>query len=622
MRKVFLLTVLIILSFSLVFAIQLPAGVPRSETLICDIDGGRVGNPHLWNPYAPGWRGDAGLHTIMMEYMWEINSQTGKWIPLLTEGFPEALDENYTKWRIKLKKGIYWSDGVEFTADDVAFTIMMLATRKEIPIYTFWHGLIKEAKAEDKYTVYIELKRPYAKLITLFANILWGAQFKVVPKHIWEKVDDYAKYENYPPVFTGPYVLKDYDPSGYWFLYEKRKDWDKSGLGKTVGEPTPKYILYYTYGPEEKRVIAAAQHNLDQLVALTPEGWDALRRRDKFARAWYKDFPWGWPEDGCAKGITFNCAKPPFDNKLVRWALILAIDAVEVNKRGFGGTVKYSPYHIPPLTVYKEPYFDALDSWIRNFSLPDGYKPFDPDIPIKTAKYYAKKYDIPTDPEGAKSIFGYGWWRYDPEEAERLLKSQGFTKKNGKWYLPNGEPWRITIIGHGAFNDSTRIALIVADQWRRFGIDANAQLVEASAFTAMHQTGDFEVSTGWPGCGAIPDFWASIGNNFHKRWVKPIGEVSTNNVQRWVNDKYSELSNEMEKYQPTDPKVVEIGREMLKILIEEQPFTPIVGTTKIVPVDTYYWEGWPTADNSYMAPTWWWGNFKLILPHLKPTGRK
>ena len=78
----------------------------------------------------------------------------------------------------------------------------------------------------------------------------------------------------------------------------------------------------------------------------------------------------------------------------------------------------------------------------------------------------------------------------------------------------------------------------------------------------------------------------------------------------------------MEKYQPTDPKVVEIGREMLKILIEEQPFTPIVGTTKIVPVDTYYWEGWPTADNSYMAPTWWWGNFKLILPHLKPTGRK
>jgi len=623
MKKFFLTAVLIILSFSLIFAIQLPAGISRSETLICDIDGGRVGNPDVWNPYTPGVRMDQGLHNVVLEYMWEINSHTGEWIPFLAEGFPEALNEEYTQWRFKVKEGIYWSDGIEFTAEDVAFTITMLATRKELPLYPFWSGLVKEAKAEDKFTVYIELKRPYAKLITLFANINWGAQFRVVPKHIWENVDNYVKFKNNPPVFTGAYVLKDYDPSGYWFLYEKRKDWDRSGLGKTIGEPTPKYILYYTYGTEEKRIIAATQHNLDQLCALTPEGWDALRKRDKYAMGWYKDFPWGWPEDGCAKGITFNCAKPPFDNKLVRWALILAIDAIEVNRRGFGGTVKYSPYHIPPLTPHKKTYFDPLDPWIRNFSLPDGYKPFDPEISVKTAKYYAEKYDIPTDPEGAKNIFGYGWWKYDPAEAEKLLKSQGFTKKNGKWYLPNGEPWRITVVGHGAFNDSTRIALIVADQWRRFGIDANAQLVEASAFTAIHQSGDFEVSTAWPGCsGPKADFWPTIGNNFHKMWVKPIGELSTNNAQRWANDEYSRLSEEMQKYPPDDPKVVEIGREMLKILIEEQPFTPIVGTTKIVPVDTYYWKGWPTADNPYMGPTWWWGNFKLVLPHLKPTGRK
>ncbi len=35
---------------------------------------------------------------------------------------PEVLNEEYTKFRITLKEGIYWSDGVEFTADDIIYT--------------------------------------------------------------------------------------------------------------------------------------------------------------------------------------------------------------------------------------------------------------------------------------------------------------------------------------------------------------------------------------------------------------------------------------------------------------------------------------------------------------------
>ena len=36
---------------------------------------------------------------------------------------PPIYNDDYTEMTVKLREGIYWSDGVEFTADDVIFTV-------------------------------------------------------------------------------------------------------------------------------------------------------------------------------------------------------------------------------------------------------------------------------------------------------------------------------------------------------------------------------------------------------------------------------------------------------------------------------------------------------------------
>jgi peptide/nickel transport system substrate-binding protein len=41
-----------------------------------------------------------------------------------------------------------------------------------------------------------------------------------------------------------------------------------------------------------------------------------------------------------------------------------------------------------------------------------------------------------------------------------------------------------------------------------------------------------------------------------------------------------------------------------------------------VPVNTYYWDNYPTANNFYEGPWWWWSNFKFMVPEFKSTGRK
>ena len=97
---------------------------PRERTLIFDIDGGRVAAPTNWNPFTPGRRMDQGYHQAVLEPLFILNYQTGEFIPWLGESF-EAND-TLDVWTLKLRKGVHWSDGVPFTADDVVFTINML----------------------------------------------------------------------------------------------------------------------------------------------------------------------------------------------------------------------------------------------------------------------------------------------------------------------------------------------------------------------------------------------------------------------------------------------------------------------------------------------------------------
>ena len=42
------------------------------------------------------------------------------------------------------------------------------------------------------------------------------------------------------------------------------------------------------------------------------------------------------------------------------------------------------------------------------------------------------------------------------------------------------------------------------------------------------------------------------------------------------------------------------------------------GTSKFVPVNETYFTNYPTADNYYEGPWWWWSNFKYIVSNIQP----
>lgn len=625
MRKVFLALALLSL-ISLAFS-QLAAGVPRHETFIANQLTGRVGTPGNFNLWA-GWRWqDRGIQNLLLEPLWCVEYATGEIINALAAE-PPIYNKDFTELTIKLRKGVYWSDGVPFTADDVVYTIELI---KKTPGMSYHAQMqeVAEVKKIDDYTVVLKLSAPNSRF---HSNLLdrWGA-LRILPKHVFEKVQDPMTFEFNPPVGTGPYVLKAYDPGGYWTLWELREDWQRTPTGMLYGKPAPKYVLIQTFGTAEQQVLAMARHELDA-ADLTMEGLRAVLQRVNTARAWRREFPWAVNIDPCVTGLHFNNAVEPFKNPEVRWALLLAIDIVEYAANAFDGGVTLSPIHIPLTSAYYNWYFTRIEEWLKNFELDLGggqkFKPYDPTASLRLAEYARKRgYNVPTDPEEIKKIFGPGWYKYAPDVAEKLLIKNGFKRdpRTGKWLLPDGKPWTITILTTtNPAHPSYRNGFAVSQEWKKFGIDVT--VMTSDALATLGQRGEFEITTDWPAAepwGGHPDLYR-VFSPYNSKYLVPIGENAPwGNYGRWTNPEMDKVIAKLESTDWNDTeRIIEIGLEGLKLLVKEMPGIPTFNYPGVIAWDEYYWTNYPGAENMYCQPYHHWPNFKYMLPFLKPTGRK
>lgn len=604
---------------------QLAPELPRSETLIVNVDSGRVMTPTNFNVWAATWRSpDRGIHQLMVEPLWMVDPTKTEVINALAEGKP-IYNKDFTEMTVKLREGMYWSDGVEFTADDLVFTVQLAMKNSSVAYYAQLSTYVDKVYKENKYTVVFQLKDPNSRFHTYFLD-RWGA-CRPLPKHIFEKVGDPVAFEFNPPVSSGPYVLKSYDPGGYWTLWERRTDWDKTPTGKLYGMPQPKYVLFIFYGPPEKQVLAQNTHQLD-MAYLTIEALKSALKTNKYARAYRKDFPWVVNVEPCIAGITFNNLKFPFNNKDVRWALTLAIDIVDFIGSAFDGTAAMGALLTAPIPTYFEWYYIPMENWLKGFTIDVDGKPFkvyDSDAPFRVAKYAEERgYKVSTDPKEIREIFGYGWFKYAPDVAEKLLVKNGFKRdKDGKWLLPDGKPWKIQILTrtsptHGAF----RTAFAASQEWKKFGIDT--EVVSSEMQKTLAALGEFGVDTTWPAVepwGGHPDLYRSF-DSWRSIYVKPIGEQTFGHVSRWSSPKLDKIIEQMEKVNWDDPKTIQLGRDGLKIALEEMGSIPTTSVPGIISYDEYYWTNYPGAENLYCHPHVHWPTFKYMLPFLKSTGRK
>jgi peptide/nickel transport system substrate-binding protein len=608
---------------------QFLAGIPRNEVLIAENPEGKITNPTWFNIWVVNHGGySTGLQQLGMDTLWYIDADAGidgVWDNSLASEKP-TYNSDFTEMTVKLRDGIFWSDGVPFTADDVVYTVETQIKNPSMLWGPVFLASVDKVTAPDKTTVVFKLKRPNSRFHSIF-TVRWNAAW-IMPKHIFEKEPDPTKFDFNPPVTLGPYTLKSFDPNGEWYIWQRRDDWQRTTLAR-FGEPGPKYVAYIDPGPPDKRVIMQLNHELDIIHDTSPEGMFTLAKQSPSSHGWFKGFPYAHP-DPTLPAVILNNQVDMFKNRDVRWALALLIDIKAVSLASYRGASTISAIGVSPTGLYPKYYFDPLEDWLKNFEIDTGkskYKPYDPTVGQQIADMLRPSMgnQIPKDPKEIAAAFGRGWWKPNPQVATELLQRVGFKKTGNQWMKPDGTPFSITLLVEGDQRPvMTRAGTMIAQQWRQFGIDAKTQAYPSGFFPRV-ESGDFEAAIAWSveTWGGHPDLSFFL-DSWHSEFLKPPGERQPpRNRQRWSNPELDKIIEQTRAIGFDDPKGIELGQEYIKLAVQEMPQIPLMSYNVFTVMDTTYWTGYPNAETDpYTDPVPNWANTKYMMVKLKPVVKK
>ncbi|CAA9279495.1 MAG: ABC transporter, substrate-binding protein (cluster 5, nickel/peptides/opines) [uncultured Acidimicrobiales bacterium] len=132
----------------------------------------------------------------------------GKPTPELAESW--TIEGNGTAYNFKLRPGVKWHDGRDFTSDDVKFSferaLLRLHSRTQASLGSAQVAL----ETPNPTTVIFRFPNPYAPLLQQL-NV---TEAPIIPKHIYEGCTDLATVAGCPanktPVGTGPFKLESY----------------------------------------------------------------------------------------------------------------------------------------------------------------------------------------------------------------------------------------------------------------------------------------------------------------------------------------------------------------------------------------------------------------------------
>jgi peptide/nickel transport system substrate-binding protein len=196
-----------------------------------------LGDPKTFNTIIAK---ETSSSTITDGYIFEglvtRNGVTTEYEPELAKSWD--ISEDGRKYTFYLREGVQWSDGKEFTADDVIFTFDVI---KDENIPTSSRDVLKvngefpEYKKIDKYTVQFTLPES-------FAPFLNNMTAPIIPKHklneAWEKGEFNNSWGiNTDPaeiVGTGPFKLVDYKNGERVVMEKNNYYWRQDPNGKTL----------------------------------------------------------------------------------------------------------------------------------------------------------------------------------------------------------------------------------------------------------------------------------------------------------------------------------------------------------------------------------------------------
>ncbi|OPX39257.1 MAG: hypothetical protein B1H12_00240 [Desulfobacteraceae bacterium 4484_190.2] len=453
MRTIVIVTML--LCFGMVTALVIPSSAMAKESTVKI---GLVMEPQTLNPLSA--ESEQNWHIIKMIYcggyidprgLYAYTPKSLEWIPYMAESMPQWLDDKTVV--VKLKKGIKWHDGSEFTAEDVKFTLDFFGEFEAANYYNTI-DMLEKVEVVDPYTIKFHVKEK--------TTLLYYRTFMtlILQKAKWSKIVTEARKNEAPqkyifnyviknPVGTGPFKFVE-EKQGQYILLEKNDDWFLKGQTISTGDggsvtygPFVDRILFKFYGNLSSAVLALKGGEIDTIwhgldAAFIPE-LKKVKHLTVSTKPYYHD----------VKFAGFNLREKPLSDKMFRKALAYAIDKDFLIKRllqGYG--TASDAIENPGLEFW---YNGNVENYFRGKS---------------EASRYSKAISILKEA-------GYTWDKEPKIEGSRVIPGVGIKMSDGK------KVRTIEIITRTQATNpqEAQSAILISQWWKKLGVDTKTNLV-------------------------------------------------------------------------------------------------------------------------------------------------
>lgn len=545
--------------------------VAREDTVIFDYDR-TVADPENFNPFTAAGRNNRGngAHQAMWEPLFILNYETGAIDPWLGESMTS--NDTLDVWTLTLREGITWSDGEAFNSEDVVYTIEMLSSEpgSTLPGSEGLGGVVESVVALDDLTVEFTLQAPNPRFQLDFFSVRSTNSVLIMPEHIWAGEDPttftfYAE-DGSMPIGTGPYTLTSSETNRW--VWDRDENWWGAQTGFN-DLPEPLRLIWLSVGTEDTRVQLMANNETDAANSVSLAAFEAIQARNPNVIAWEDDLPYSW-SDPCPRQLDINTSVAPWDNPNMRQALSLLIDRQEIIDFAYEGTT------IPSRTMFVE--YGSMAPFIN-----------------------------------AVVDAGYGTsLNADVAAGQALLEAEGYTLNNDGFYERDGEELSLEILVNNASTEYTSTVEVIVGQLQDAGIDAFARPVDNGTYWGQAAPeSDYVVAYGWLSCGSVNEPFASMA-----RYALDGRFDNTGLWDTTSQDAYATIVSEIGTLPLDDPSIPDLVVEAYSFINAETPFIPLVQATKLLPFNTTFWEGWPTAENNYNHPAFWWNHTHQIIHNL------
>lgn len=388
-------------------------------------------------------------------------------VPVPGQAASVAISDDGLTYTFTLRDGLKWSDGKALTAKDFIYSWNRAIAPETAADYAYMFEAIKgysegtlDVTAPDDKTLVVALNAvtPYFLELTAFPAFCPVREDIVAanPEGWATKVETY--------IGNGPFKVSEWVPGSHITMTRNENYWNSKALGPT----SIKFLLM-----EDDVAILNAYKNGDIIFADTIPN-DEIGAWEN-SPEYYKQGQLG------TYYISFNTAKAPLDNKLVREALSLAIDrdyiCVNIGKAGqvpAGAFVALGLSDSDPAKEFRDVGGDYYDASAAGFAA-------------------------------------------NLEKAKELLAEAGYPNGEG---LPTIEYLYNEGTGHQQIGEALQA------MWAELGVNVELKSQEWSTFLNSRKNGDYMIArNGWLGDYNDPisflDMWVTGGGNNDAQWSNP-----------------------------------------------------------------------------------------------------